>query len=424
MSTDVPIPTALVCGGSHGDVPLILEAKSRGLKVVTTGNRPGDIGHAFSDGYVPADYSSAAELIRVARTIRANFIVPSCHDISAIAAAEAAASLALPGHDKPWIAELIHTKSQLREALSKLSIRTPKFAVINPGDNPNPEIHRLNLPLIVKPVDLAGGRGVTVCRNFRDIDAAIRIARQASKVQTILVEEFMPGSDHAVSVVIRNGSVIFSFADDEYFGMSRFRVHGTVYPSTLPERAQRGVVRDLERFARHFNLVDGLVHSQIKWDGQTHHLLEICRRTPGDFYPWFVEMATGSPYTAAILEGFLGNDSRTTLHGYRDEPAWSAGQVGIARLVRHVAMAEVNGQYGGTSLSLPPDLHLLSHVEWRNSGERIEDWRAFSASVVFMRSTARVATTELAESVSKSVAVAVQAKELGAQQTALGPLTT
>ena len=55
----------LVTGGAPGDLPIILAAKNLGLTVYSSGNRPNDVSHFYSDQYFNADYTNEEELLKV-----------------------------------------------------------------------------------------------------------------------------------------------------------------------------------------------------------------------------------------------------------------------------------------------------------------------------------------------------------------------
>ena len=60
----------LILNGSHSEIPLINSAKRMGLKVITTGNEPRQIGHKFSDLYIRADFSKKNLILQIAKKIK------------------------------------------------------------------------------------------------------------------------------------------------------------------------------------------------------------------------------------------------------------------------------------------------------------------------------------------------------------------
>ena len=72
--------TILILNGSHSEIPLILCAKRMGLRVITTGNIPKQIGHKYSDKYIKADFSKKELILEIAKKNNIDFICPA-HDL-------------------------------------------------------------------------------------------------------------------------------------------------------------------------------------------------------------------------------------------------------------------------------------------------------------------------------------------------------
>ena len=295
----------LVTGGSLGDVPVIQFLKLNGFRVVTSGNIPGDVGHQYADEFIFCDYTDVVGLVKLCQKIKAVAIISSSHDLAAIAASKAANALGLPGYDDPQVSEMIHNKDQLRNALHLCGIRQPPYWIIN-SERSLDSLERTNFPLIVKPVDLTGGNGISVCNNRDALTRAFSRAQETSPSGKVIIETLLLGSYHGVTSIIENGEVVWSFCDNEFFLYDRFRVSATTFPSSLTTEQIKSIEEILSKFAKFYCLVDGLLHAQIIVSGKEIFLLEICRRTPGDLYPYFVGMVFKDYYLESIVSPFLG----------------------------------------------------------------------------------------------------------------------
>ena len=69
----------------------------------------------------------------------------------------------------------------------------------------------INLPLIVKPVDLTGGKGITKVSRIKELREAMDKAFSASKAKRIIIEEYIDGSLHSFSTIIIGKVVAFYF---------------------------------------------------------------------------------------------------------------------------------------------------------------------------------------------------------------------
>ena len=198
----------LVTGGAVGDLPVIRELKRKGHFVITSGSDIRGIGHAESDAYRPCDYTNVEGLVRLSIDERVDAIIPSAHDLAAIAAARVAKLLNFPGYDSPEISEMIHNKNSLRFSLKECGIPQPNFKVIS-SECDLEQSRELQFPVIVKPVDLTGGNGISICEDFDSVRRAFLYARNLSKVQKVIIEEFIVGTYHGFTTMVSKGKVVW-----------------------------------------------------------------------------------------------------------------------------------------------------------------------------------------------------------------------
>ncbi|MEN9554317.1 MAG: hypothetical protein RLZZ232_603 [Planctomycetota bacterium] len=297
----------LIAGGSHSDVPMILAAQRLGFRVITTGNRPMDYGHQYSDLYVPCDYSCPDALLAVCRRHALQAIVPCCNDFAALSCAYVAEKLGLPGHDPLVTTEILHHKDRWRAFAETRPIPGPRAIGCSTFAAAYEAAKSLRLPLIIKPVDLTGGKGITRVGTPGEVDTAIRSAFSVSRAGRIVVEEFIEGTRHGFTCILRNQDVAFYFTDDEHYHLSPYLVSGASAPSSLTSGTVAELIGVSQFIARDLNLTDGIFHVQlICRPDQTPAIIEICRRPPGDLYVDLVRHATGVPYAEWIIRSFVG----------------------------------------------------------------------------------------------------------------------
>ena len=366
--------TILVTGGAHGDLPSIRACKSLGYRVISGGNRPSDPAHKESDAYVNFDYADFEDLLRVIHADDVVGIVPSCHDLAAVAAARAAAALGLPGYDTPEVAEVIHTKHLLRQALQSLGIPTPQACAVQTLENATDWFRELGTPALIKPSDLAGGRGISRIDDIGQLERAHLVARNLSPSHSVILEEYISGTNHGVSMLLRDGRPAFLFADDEYYGANQFRVAGAATPTNLSHDQIERITKHVMHLAKALNLVDGLLHLQVIASANDVYFIEVCRRPPGDFYPRLVELATGYPYTMNYVKGFLGfaidQHARSEL---------------VIPMIRHVMTASRRGVLSDFEVADEVLTYVCERETWAQVGDKVEDPLTWSGGVLMIR---------------------------------------
>jgi len=298
----------LLVGGGYADIPLILAARRLGYHVTTSGNRPDELGHRYGDEYQPADFSDPEAIHRLAERLEVSAICACCNDFAALSAAYAAEQLGLPGHDSFDVAQVIHHKDRYRQFALDHAIATPKAMGFTSKRHALTGIGSLPLPVIVKPVDLTGGKGMSIVKEGRESEVAIDKAFASSKTSRIVVEEFVVGSRHGFSAFLVDGRVVFFFSDNEHYFLNPFLVSAASVPSIASPVVERALCADAEKIASLLSLQDGIFHVQYILRDDEPIIIEICRRAPGDLYVELVRHATGVDYPAWIVRASAGLD--------------------------------------------------------------------------------------------------------------------
>ncbi len=301
--------------GSHAGIPQIKAAKRLGYHVTSSGNRPQDLGHYFSDTFELCDYSDPQAVVALARKIGTEALCASCNDFSALSCALAAKELGLPGHDEPNTAEIIRHKDKWRAFAHEHGITSPRPIGCVSLEEASAAISKLQLPLIVKLVDRTGGKWIHRCDTEVETLTAAEAAFMASKANRIVVDEFITGTRHGFNCILRNGRVAFHFADDNIYHLSQFLVAAVCTPTSCPSSSIRTFIRNSERVASLLDLVDGILHAQFiqRKDGKPA-IIEICPRAPGDLYTELVRCATGAPYAEWFVRASAGLELSDVVH--------------------------------------------------------------------------------------------------------------
>jgi biotin carboxylase len=366
--------TVLILNGSHAEIPLIEAAKSLGYRVVTTGADPSGLGHPFADEYVPADFSDAEAILAVARDQGVVGIIAGCNDFAAITAAHVAHAMDLLGHDDPNTCIRLHHKDRFRETMEGLGLPSIRAVRVTDAQGVHDAMAELHLPVIVKPIDLTGGKGMTVCDSADEIGAAVEAALKRSRASHVVIEEYLTGSHHGFTCFIESGKVVWWFADDEQYFLNPFLVAGTSTPSSLPDRAIEGLVEAVETISRHLELVDGLVHIQCILTADGPRIIELCRRCPGDLYPEFVRISTGHDYADTVVRAELGL------------PLEIPSSVPAAKpTVRNCAMAATDGAFDAIAVSPEVEDYVVRQWPLADPGTPITDHLTQKQAIIFLQ---------------------------------------
>ncbi len=377
----------LLLGGGHAEIPLIQAAHEIGWYVITTGNAREGLGHPYADKNVFADFSDKDAMLELAKSEGVQAVCSGCNDFALLSTVYVCEKLGLPGHDSYATSLEIHHKDKYRALATRLGIPTPRALVVRNAADFESAIVQLTFPIIVKPVDLTGGKGIHRAANTDEAREAYKDACSRTRQDHIVVEEFVQGSNHGFSAMLVKGKVAFAFSDNEQYYINKYMVSGANSPSTSSGKTLAMLREYSERIAQELHLVDGILHIQYieRADG-TPVIIEICRRPPGDLYIKFVKYATGIDYPKFIVQAETGED----ISDIADVPTQGFW-------LRHCIMADYQaGEQTATGdiykgivrdVTFAPEIqgNIVEKFLWYKPGEVITDKQTYKAGIVFFK---------------------------------------
>ena len=360
----------LILGGGHSEIPLIKAAKALGFYTITTGYDKDGLGHPYADAYIFADFSDKAQILQIVQEHQIDFLIPSCNDFAILTAAFVNEHVTVGVFDSYEITKQIHHKTAFKTLAFELNLSVAKSKMLK-QDSDLTSID-LSYPLIVKPIDLSGGKGVTKVETPQELKKGLAYAFEQSREQSILVEEFIEGSHHSCSLLIKDHHILFSFFADEYFYLNPYLVEGAYANPQLKSDIKNRILADSQHLIDNLDLCDGILHIQFIIKDDKPYILEITRRSPGDLYIDLVSYATSIDYAKAIV----------SLHTNSSYTPTKKDQIQKS-ILRHCIMADQNGYIQEVTFSTQLKTHIFHDILWYKKGETIEDFMKHKVGIVF-----------------------------------------
>ncbi len=363
----------LILNGDHSDIPLIQAAKKLGFHVITTGNAPHLIGHNYADEYHCADFSDIDEILELSKKLDIDFICSNANDFGAITASYVAEKMGLGGHDSYQTTLILHHKDLFKQFALKYQIPTPHAHSFDNKEKAFAAISNYPFPLIIKPIDLTGGKGISkVCHKTEYRDGVTK-AFEVSREKRIVIEEFVVGTQHSFSTFLLNGKVVFYFSDNEYSYLNPYMVTTSAAPAINVEKVSNTLVNAIEKIAKRLSLQDGIFHIQYLFSNQEAKIIDITRRCSGDLYPYPVNYATHLDWAQWIVRAEAGLDCS-------DFP--TVAQTGYCG--RHCIMSPKNGIIKNIHISESIKNNIYDELFWWKEGDIIDNYLVQKLGIVML----------------------------------------
>ena len=365
----------LLLNGGHSEIPLIVEAKKLGWYVITTGNKQTGIGHIYANENIFGDYSNIDLMYEIAKHQNVDAIVSCCNDFGIITASYISEKLKLSGHDPFDITCKLHHKDTFRKLTAKYSIHAPCARDFHSREEAYATIGFWEYPIIIKPIDLSSGVGISTVKLEGDFFSAVNKAFDMTRAGTIVIEPFIEGTAHSFSTFIINQKVVAYFSDNEYSYKNPFMISSSAGPATDIDKVKNILINDIEKLSYELNLVDGIVHAQYILSENIPYILEITRRCSGDLYSVPVEYARDLPWAEMIVRAETGMIEKEFYKFH--EPQRLGG--------RHCIMGDRNGVVKDVIISNEIKDNIYKELLWWKPGFTIKNYLIDKLGILFLK---------------------------------------
>lgn len=298
----------LILGGTYFQVPAILYAKSKGYYVITCDYLPSNPGHSISDEYHNVSTTDKEGVLKLAKSLNVDGVLCFASDPAAPTAAYVTERLGLPGNPYDKVC-MFGEKHLWREFLRRNGFVTPKARSYQDFEEINTQ--EWKYPVMVKPIDSSGSKGVMKVESEKDLKRAYTYALEYSRAKIIIIEEF----------VERVGPQI---GGDGFFGTDRldfvcfgdqvvdplvnpYVPCGMQFPSYLPADTEQKIRCELERAISLSGLRNLSFNLEVMLDREGHiYLMEIGPRNGGNCIPEVICQYTQVSLVALAVESALG----------------------------------------------------------------------------------------------------------------------
>jgi len=308
--------TLLIVGGGTQAVAGIQMARDMGLHIVISDRNPEAPGFAFAHDRLIADTynpdQTRDEALRYHNNVRPiDGVMCMATDVplTVSTVAEAVGAPAIPIK----VAKRAIDKFDMKEKFTADGVNVPWYARVHSADELQNLVKRNEHPLIVKPVDSRGSRGVLRLTESTDCAWAFAVAREQSPTDRVMVEQFLDGPQVSTESVVIDGSAYTpGFSDRNYEHLDRYAPHvienGGDLPSFLPQNTQRAVCDLVTQAAQSLGVVNGIVKGDIVVHNGVPYVIELAARLSGGYFCTHeIPLNTGVSTVNAAIQIALGD---------------------------------------------------------------------------------------------------------------------
>lgn len=302
----------LLLGGSRYILPVIEMAHKLGAYVITCDYLPDNIAHKYSDEYWNISIIDKEAVLKAAQENKIDGIMSFACDPGVVTAAYVAEKMGLPFQCSYKSACILQDKGLFRKFLLDNGFNCPHSKRYTDVAEPFKDIDLFNWPIIVKPVDSAGSKGVTKCDRPDELSDAIQTAVQGSHNGAFIIEDFLmfKGYHSSADLFTVDGELNFVTYSDQLFdpeANNKYTPAMIIWPTTMAEDNQNYLTKETQRLMRILEMKNGIynVESCVGADGKPY-LMEVSPRGGGCKIAEIQEMAMGIKLIENEIRSALG----------------------------------------------------------------------------------------------------------------------
>ena len=295
-----------IIGASYLQLPLIEKAKSMGIETHVFAWAANDVGETAADYFYPISIVEKELILEQCVKLEINGICSIASDLAMVTVNYVAARMGLIGNSLDCTQKSTN-KHLMRLAFEQNGDPSPKSLQVE-GTGDLKDVH-LCYPVIVKPVDRSGSRGITKLETESGLAEAIENAKTQGFEKTALVEEFAEGREYSVECISWEGKHHFLAMTQKYTtGAPGFVETGHLEPAPVSEPLLNRVKEIVFHALDSLGIRYGASHSELKIDDSGRVvLIEIGGRMGGDLIGSdLVPLSTGVDYVKAVIDVALG----------------------------------------------------------------------------------------------------------------------
>jgi len=361
-------------GGTYFQIPPLKYAKEQGHHVITCDYLPENPGHKFGDEYHNVSTTDMNAVLKLAEELKIDGIVAYASDPAAPTAAFVSEKLGLSGNPFESVLTLAR-KDLYRKFLEENGFHTPRSKGFFSYQDAVADPDSYTFPIVVKPVDSCGSKGVTVIQSLDELEAVYDLALEYSRVDGVLLEEYVEKDGYQIAGdgFVVDGKLAFRCFANEHFDYSCNGLVpiGESFPYVGALDVQQKIHDEVQRALDILNMKIGALNFDVRIDLKGNvQLMEIGPRNGGNLIPEVTKYITGVDMVKYTVDGALGLDcsglKMTPPKGY------------YASYIMH---SECDGIVGHFEYSDELQNCIVEEVRWCKEGDAINGFRGSNCTL-------------------------------------------
>ncbi|MCI8482535.1 MAG: ATP-grasp domain-containing protein [Clostridia bacterium] len=329
----------MLLGGMRYLIPVIEAAHSMGVYVITCDYLEENIAHKYSDEYYNVSIIDKEAVLKIAQKLEIDGIMSFACDPGVVTAAYVAEKMGLPTGGSYESISILQNKGKFRKFLKDNNFNVPTAKGYKNIEEALQDINLFHWPVIVKPTDSAGSKGVTKLENPDKLRESIEYALSFSNSNEFIIEDFIEKKGHSSdcdSFSVDGELKFISFSAQRFDENCENPYTPAAYswPSTISKVHQNELKSEIQRLLKLLNMKTTIYNIETREcnDGSVY-IMECSPRGGGNRLAEMIKYCTGTDLITNSVKAALGekieNLCSKDIKGYWAEIILHSEKMGI-----------------------------------------------------------------------------------------------
>lgn len=305
----------MLLGGMRYLVPVIEAAHKLGVYVITCDYLPNNIAHKYSDEYCNVSILEKDKVLEKAKELKIDGILSFACDPGVVTAAYVAEKMGLPSSGPYESVEILQNKGKFRKFLTDNNFNVPVAKQYTDIETALNDTEMFNWPVIVKPTDSAGSKGVTKVEEKDKLKDAINYALKFSHSNEFIIEDFLEkvgDSSDCDSFSIDGKLKFVSFSAQKFDENCEnpYTPAAFTWPASISKIHQEELTNEIQRLLTLLNMKSSIYNIETRecTNGKAY-IMECSPRGGGNRLAEMVRYMTGVDMITNIVKVALGMET-------------------------------------------------------------------------------------------------------------------
>ena len=302
----------MILGGARYALPVIKAAHELGLYVITCDYLPDNIAHKYSDEYCNVSIIDKDAVLETAKKLEINGIVSFACDPGVVTAAYVAEKMGLPSCGSYESVSILQNKGRFRKFLTEHGFNVPVAKGYTSIEDAVKDVDLFNWPVIVKPTDSAGSKGVTRVDDPKELKKSIEYALSFSHCDEFIIEDFITqkGFSSDTDSFSVDGELKFVSFNSQRFDADAENPYTPAaysWPSSMSKEHQEELKNEIQRLLHLLNMGTSIYNIETRegTDGKAY-IMEVSPRGGGNRLAECLHYATGVDLVKNTVRAAVG----------------------------------------------------------------------------------------------------------------------